>query len=341
MTNIDYGAIIKRSWDLTWKKRWLWVYGLVLAAFASGSSFSNFNSFRNSGSSSSSTKSQIPADLPQQGAKVMGGATNALASWMAHVSPWMWVLLVFAVLVSILVYVLIVWVLSAWAKGALISGLDDADKDKEVNLLTTSPKGLSNAKNLIILSLISFGISFLVLISAMGIFGIGLLVFSVSGLSALAVIWGIIVGIAAFLTIVVAMVLIGMLGVYADRLIVLHHYSPWQAWKKGLSLSKNNFLATALMGLINAVLGCGIGCLSLVLMGLLIVPVLVIFIPLLAVGGILAAGPGAVVAAVFGLLLFIFAATYISVGVRAIMVVFNYATWNQLFRKVMEDEHEA
>src|SRR3989344_4515034 len=33
MSSVDYSRILKRSWQLSWKNKWLWVYGLILAIF--------------------------------------------------------------------------------------------------------------------------------------------------------------------------------------------------------------------------------------------------------------------------------------------------------------------
>ena len=37
MSSIEYDKIISRSWQITKKNKWLWVVGIVIAAFGGGS----------------------------------------------------------------------------------------------------------------------------------------------------------------------------------------------------------------------------------------------------------------------------------------------------------------
>ena len=58
MGSIDYSKIIQRSWEITKKNKWLWVVGIVIAAFGGGSGGSG-----GGGGSSSSTSTNFPSKI--------------------------------------------------------------------------------------------------------------------------------------------------------------------------------------------------------------------------------------------------------------------------------------
>lgn len=339
MTTPDYGKIIHRSWELTWKNKWLWVYGLVLAFMGSG----GYSGGGGSGSSSSSSSSRsvqqiqnnVPADLPKEGQKVLGQATNLLASWLQNVPATTWLLLFLGLVLFLLFALILNMVITAWAKGSLISGLEMADSDEAVGLIETSKRGIAKIKNLIIFGLISLGIVLgLILIATVLFIIIGVLISVLSGAAqvVLAILFGI-VGIAGFITLFVVLVILSMVGIYAERLIVLKNVAPWEAWKKGLSLSKGNFLHTALMGIINLALGCTISCLGLLaLLVLLGIPGVIIVLPMFTNGFHFVAG------SFIGLVILIVMAIYINLLLRAVLVVFDTGNWNLFFKQVMESE---
>ncbi len=334
MQSIDYGKIIKRSWELTWKNKWLWVMGMVLAVFAGGGS---------SGSSSSnSSKLNVPNASPSpaptnlqgfhnQAINVLGEATNVLKTWFMNVPAGNWILLIVLILLFAIFSTVVVWILTAWAKGALISGLDDADMDKEVNLKTVSPKGISKIKDLIIFNLISVGISIAMVVGILLIIGIGFLI--QLAVPVLGIIWMVLFGIVGSLAFLIALVLFAVLTIYAERLIVLENYSPWNAWKKGLSFGKGNFIPTFTMGIINSLIGCTSGCVGLIVIILILaIPGYILIAPIFK-GGFHFPNIGQIIGIVVLFLLFI----TINLLIKAIFVVFDYSNWNLLFKELYKE----
>jgi hypothetical protein len=339
MKNIDYGKIIKRSWEITWKTKWLWVVGLVLAAFSGGTG----SGLQSPGSGSSTSNSIVPNPSPDPNmytvpktdgiTNVLGAATDAIGNWFMSVPVQNWVLIGFGVVLLILFFVAIRWVMVSWANGALILGFEDADNGREVNLKTMSPQGLLKIKDLIVLGLISTGLILLFGLSFLVIMGLGFLVKIAS--PTLGSVWLVLFGIVGFLVLIVFIVIVSMMGVYSDRLIVLKNYKPWDAWKKGFSLTKGNFLATVVMGIINSTIGCVSGCAgTLVLLLLFAIPGYLLISPLF-VGGFHWPGVGQVIGIFVLLLLF----GSISLLIRAVLTVFNCGNWNQFFKQIVENEN--
>lgn len=333
MIEPDYGAIIKRSWQITWKNKWLWVVGLVLGAFGGGGGNYNYSGSGSGSSSSNNLPNNLPKDLPKETSQVLGAATDFLKNWFGQVPVATWVLLGLAILFVVIFFIVISMIIVAWAKGALIAGLKDADEEKEVNLKTMAPSGIASMKNLIIFNLISLGLMIVLVVGSFALVGLpGLILSAVQ--TTLGTIWFVLSGIAVFLTFMVLVFLFAVLTIYAERLIVLKGLSPWQAWKKGFSLGKKQFIPTLVMGIINNCLGCGVGCLAvLAILIVLGIPAFIILAPMFANGFQFPA-----LWQIISGLIILFLGIYSTALVTAIMIVFKYGTWNLLFKEIMKQE---
>src|SRR3989344_7018102 len=111
MASINYGSIISRSVAITKKARWLWVYGILLAALAGGGG--NFN-FPSGGGGSSDTETEVnveenleipqnfPQELQRNGQEVLGRATDTLTMWLGNVPAPMWVFLILGLVILVI-----------------------------------------------------------------------------------------------------------------------------------------------------------------------------------------------------------------------------------------------
>lgn len=324
---MDYGAILKRSWELTKKHKWLWVYGLVLAALSGGGGGGS-----SSGTSFKDLKNGLPKEIPEKTSQVLGQTINAIQAWFRSVPVSIWLLLGVGAFLLILLFVVIAWVIRSWAKGALIAGLHEADQSNDATLVSTSPKGLAAVRPLVIFGLIAFGITLATILS------ISLVVFSGYWLFSFAEVaqklWLVFSVIVGGLSLIVLLVLFAMVSIYADRQIVLQGVAPWPAWKNGFRLARYHFFPTLVMGIINNAVGCTVGCVSLLVMLLVLgIPAAILIIPLFKDGFRLPSLP--VIAA---LILFFLVFVGLNLLVRAILVVFRYGTWNLFFQQILEEE---
>lgn len=332
MKEIDYPKILKRSWYLTWKNKWLWVMGLVLAIFGAGSSSGGGSGRSMNSISATPTPQPIYDQINVQSPDVLGEVSNMLSNWFSNISIYSWVLSITAILFFILFTVVVSWIITSWAKGALIWGLHEADKDVDVNLVGVSPKGISKIRDLLVFRLISLGLTILTVLVLLVVVGLGFLVkvfFPLLGMILL-----VLLGLAGLLCFIVAMILIIMLNIYAERLIVLKNISPWQAWREGLSLARKNFVTTICMGLINSALGCGFGCGSLVILLLVFGPFVYLTIYPVLKNGIESINLTQISVLVIILILFFSVNTLF----RAVFVVFNYGNWNLLFKEIFSEK---
>ncbi len=335
--NIDYGKIVNRSWVIVKKSRWLWVYGLVLAAFGAGGSGGGSGG-GNSGGTSKSLKNlpnKLPSDIKEQGQQVLGAATTAISDWFRAVplTTWLWLLLVLLILFGI--GLIVAMVLKNWAKAGLIYGLDLADKEKPVTLPSTTQTAQRNIMPLVKLGLIQTGV-FLTVLTA-GIVGAGiiaLVVMLLKDLPAAGAIVGILFGLILGGGLIILMMMLSMIGIYADRLVVLYSYQPWDAWKKSFSLTKKSFLSIVVMGLVNSMVGCAVGCLSSVISGIVLaIPGVSLLIPVFSKG---LAGLSVTTGVGLGLLVILF--IQINLVVKGLLVVFNYSNWNLFMKQALSEE---
>ena len=323
----DYGAILSRSLELIKKNKWLFVWGMILAAFASGGSYSQSGNYTNP-SSFESLPEGIPENLPEKTSLVLGTYTTAITEWFQTVSPFTWVLLFFVVVAAVLFGWLVKLIITSWAKGGLIYGFEKGMKNEEATLRNTSPLGVKSIKNLIVLSIIMFFIFIGLFLVVPGIWVLIYLVFSqIEVLATLWVVVGVLGGVVLFFG---SLIILSMITVYAERLIVLKGMAPWEAWKKALTISKGSFLPTLVMGIINMVLGFGLGCISIV------IALVILGIPgyLLVFPNIMAKNwPSPAVWISLAILLLIF--ILVSVLMKAFIIMFKYANWNQMFEHAL------
>lgn len=332
---LDYGKIINKSIDVVKRNKWLLIYGALL-----GGSLGSSGSGGGSSSTSTKTPSDIKSpdiklkDIPSETSKVLGETIGSLTTWFHSISPATWALIILAVILIAIVSIVFGLVIRNWAKASLIIGAQMALAEKEVNLKNTSPLGKAKTKSLIIYSLIVIAIVWGTIL-ALGLIGT-LSYLLLSGNGALLALWGVFIVVPGVIWLVITLIMAAMTSIYAERLIVLDGYKPWDAWKKGLSLSKGNFIPTVVMGIINT-LGTGIfGCLTMVV-ALVILGVpsfLLIYVPF-SRGGY----PPFISWVFMGL--FIVALILTMTLVQAASSVFKHSNWNQVFETLKANEKEV
>lgn len=331
MAQIDFGSIIRRSRELTIKHKWLWIYGLALAAFGgngSGLNFSSTSDLFNKLPQNSSP--DLPTGLPEKTEAVLGTATTVFKQWFFSVPLSTWIILILSLIVLVLLGLLVAWIIRTWAKAALIAGLADADSGKPVTLASTSPSGLASIKHLILYGLIVSSIiwGFLLIFSLIGFTGYLALPTQAR------FVWVLLTLTIGPLIFLILIILSGFATIYAERLIVLHHYSPWAAWKKGLSLSRGNFLPTLVMGLVDRIVAFSVGCLgtlaALIVFG---IPFFLLLFPSFKNGFHM---PSIPVLVLLGLLLVLF--VHLNLLLTAAITVFNFSNWNLFVKEILGQE---
>lgn len=255
---MDYGDLIKRSFRLTWRYKYLWALGL-LAGFGGGNGASyNFGSGFPDGPGDSTT-----------GAAAMQQAVVWLQTHLA---------LVFALILLGFLLMVGLFLIGSWAAAALVHEVNDLENRDEVDTEPTSgfsgawAKGRSAFGRVVVLRLL---VGLIVLgFVALAVVPLILLGLLIAAQSPMAVVVGILAGVLLALILIAAIPFFIALTIsqqYALRYIVLRQKRAVEGLKEGFRLLRENLGQTLLLWLVTV--GLGIGATVALLLAILIVAI--------------------------------------------------------------------
>lgn len=296
---MQYFDIIKRAAKITWRAKYLWVFGLFAGAGVGGSG-SNLNSYNWPGE-----------DMESNGKQIAGEVKDFLAD------NWIWIIIV---VLALLFIGLIFFVLSVIARGALIHCVSHTDAGKPTGFKDGIRAGAKKFFPVFVTSLLAG----LIILAALIILGVpvGLLFyFQMTFRAILLLLFALVIFIP--LAFVVTLVV-----TWSLQYIVIENKKVLESWKLGFALFRHNLGANLLMWLILMLVGLVAGL-------AFVIAVFVVAIPFVLLG-ILAylvvqwAGV-AVVAAMGVMFLFLISLLY-----GAVLSTFQSATWTLMFRELVK-----
>lgn len=255
--NFNFGEVLTRAWQIVWKNRVLWIFGILASCGRGGSNF-NSNVRGNGGNGGFGT----PPDLPPQFQDLFRTIEQNLTAFI----------------VVIIALACIIWILTIFlstvGKIGLIRGTAQADGGSESlmfgQLFSESTPYFWRILGLSLL----VGLPILVVILA---FAVGLVLFAaatssgndISGAGFLALI-PILVGCVCLL--IPVMFVIGMIARQAENAIVLEEMSVMPAISRGWDVFRNNLGPIIIMAIILAVIGLVVGF-------IIAIPVFIVAVP--------------------------------------------------------------
>lgn len=301
---MDYGKILSRAWQITWRWKVLWIFGFLASLGSGGGSGGGGGSGMNNGN---------------RGA---GNFPNF------DMSPEIGGLIIALVCVALIIGI-ILWVLSIISRGALIAGVQQVEDEGQTSFGSAWRVGLSRFWTI-------FGVGFLaalpILIIVLVLIGVGIAVAVGAGynftnaLSDRAL--GIILPALACLiplacvTVVLAVVL-SQIQLYAERAAILEGKGWIDAFKRGWQVLKTNLGPTIVFWLIFLVIG---GVLAAIVVG----GIVALAVPAVALFGNSNPNALAVVTMCGGALIgFVILAV-----VGAIVQTFTSTTWTLVYRQL-------
>jgi hypothetical protein len=308
---MDYSAIIKRAWQVTWRYKALWVLGVF--AGVSGCSSSGGSNYSSKGGSGAD--SGIMPSLP---------SSSQIQEWLLAILP------ALIALVILLFVVGIAWsVLSIAARGGLIVGVNEIEEGREPALPDLWRAGFARFWSLVGLDIILWLPMFLLAILFVVAVAVPIIAAAAAGSQPdpVALVGPLCGSLAVGLPVLlVASFVLGIMYFLAQRYIMLGGQGAVQAAGNSWRFLRARFKDTGLMWLVNA--------------GLNFVASMVVAIPMVAIG-LVAAVPlllaigaknwGAVAA--LGAV-FVIAAMAVSLLYSAVWGTFTSALWTIFFRKV-------
>lgn len=311
---MDFGKVLGRAWEITWRWKMLWVLGFLAALGQGGGSYPQYNyTFSEQDFGRWAYQPGIFAEEFFSGIAVLVLGLCCLA----------------------LIIGIILWVVSIIARGGLIAAVQQVEVEGETSFRrawsagarkfwTLFGLGILAALPIILLVIIGIIILTIGITAGVGLLEVG----EAAGITAMILVT---VTCGGFLCcgLVVLVVILEQIRIYGERAAILEDLGWIDAFKRGWQILVENIGATLILWLIFFALGIVIFGIIFVIMLALSVPMLALFVNAdpgwlligpLCVGGVI----GAIVYAV----------------IRSIIVAFTSSTWTLAFMELTRgDEH--
>jgi hypothetical protein len=296
---MDYGRVLSRAWEITWRWKVLWILGF-LAALGNGLATGN---------------PTYTTDSSDWGYRYYG--------------PWIPPEII-ALLVGIACLVLIIgialWVVSVIARGGLIAGVQQVEKEGTTSFGQAWRAGAGRFWTLVGIGLLS-AIPVIILL----VLGMIVLVATLAGSSAgfseaprgAGIAGAILCGGGLCCGTVLLAIVLGQIRIYAERAAILENLGWIEAFKRGWEVLKENVGPTIVLWLIFLAIG-------LIFAVVVIGGLAVVFAPFIAIVANVDPGPWLIVPICFGGLLGILVFALIS----SIVETFSSATWTLAYREL-------
>jgi hypothetical protein len=300
---MNYGKVLSRAWEITWRWKALWILGF-LAALGRGGGGGNY------------TYRMDMSDWGDWGYRYYAPIPPRVIAFLIG-------LLCLALLIGIAL-----WVLSVMARGGLIAGVQQVEEEESTSFLeawrvgrsrfwTLFGIGILTAIPTIILVLIGIGILVLFILGTVGAFDTS------EAAGAMGIVASLLCGGTLCCGAIVIAVILNQIRIYAERAAILEGLGWIDAFVRGWQVLKENLGPTIVYWLIFFAIG-------LVLFIAISATLVALFVPFFAVVAAMDQSPWLVVPALLGGLLSMVVAALIS----AIVETFSSATWTLAYREM-------
>lgn len=313
---MDYGALIRDAWTITWRHRFLWILGLF-AATTVGSCSTNWGG--------SPFQWQMDSREVSQAAPPVARVADDVSAWIA--ANLGLILLVTAIVALI---ALVLFVVSFVAQGAMARATTDLARGRPTSLGEAWRAGLHLfwrylgmwallfAAALLAAAVIGFVIAIVVAIGALAAPGlprtlIGVLV--------------VLVGIPLALGAIALSIAVSILFAYAQRAIAVENLGPIRALRSGWDLFRAHLGTSLIAWLVNVALAIGAG--IVIAFGVAVVAAV-----LIAVGAILWASLGFATPTIVYIVLGALALLAIAWGLGGIANTFFWTYWTLVYLRL-------
>ena len=347
----NLGQIVKESYSITIKNKWLWVFGALLIA---GAGFNFFSFSDSSGDSKKEYKnisnsvydvpgfpmseddksrlqnldaffSEVPENfeetvLDEKKLKSNQMIVQSLLAFTNVPKQYWWFLVVAFSTFTFLMIVLGLYIKS-WASCALIKGIDAVSQGANIGLKEMSSLGRPYILELIklnifstLLAVVPIGVSFILIIIS----------FEVPGLTILLGLIGLVLFLASFV-----FMLLVFAGAVLGKVALTITGKKWkEAFIDGFNLAKAYIVDVIALGVVNCCFTVVLTCLSVII----IVPLLIALV--IGFFGAALIPPLIFVIAILGLLVFV-AVVLLFTAAGAAFAVFKQSTWVLLYKQLI------
>lgn len=311
--------IYRKAIDIALKNKPIWVIGVAVAVFSGG----GFNLSQNF---NIGDFNELKRDLDPQ---IFNQLSEYFKDLLGSVPTYLWVLFGLSFILALIVGFVFSLVVRNWAIGSLIGGINDAIDQKVVTLKSSSAHGIRGLKSLIWLNLVPWFLYFLTFLVVIFLIIILFVIFWPLRILAILVLGTL--SVLAFLA-------LAAIQIWATRVAVLEGKSGKESFFEGWQLVKEHLFKMIVLGCSNTCISCLSGC-------VLSCFVITIIVPLGLSGaffyslshenpiitfGLLTIGLIFIIPLLLGIILF-----------QGIYTVFNYSTWNILYREIRQKNSQG
>ena len=302
---MDYGKVLSRAWEITWRWKVLWILGFLVSLGSGG------------GGGGSPSYTFTGNDVEEWTHEYL--APEAIAGILALVAGV--VCLAFVVAIAL-------WVISVMARGGLIAGVQQVEDEGSTSFLQAWRVGRGKFWTLFGISILAaipllilvLGMVVLLVLGIVGAVGFSETAELLAGGSILA---AIACACGMFCGLFILAIVLDQIRVYAERAAILEDMGWIDAFKRGWEVLKENLGPTIIFWLIFLAIG-------LFFAALIIGGMFVLAIPMFLAFTQVDPGPWLVVPICCGgLIVFILAAL-----INAIVQTFTSATWTLAYREM-------
>lgn len=316
--NFSYRDILKKSFVIVKKYKFLWFFGFFAAFLGTGGELNTmFNSYSNIGETSENVFGL--QSLYQGG--IFWSLYNNIETFFATY-PWQ---ALFMLLMVVVIFIVVIW-LAIVSQIALFNLVNKIEKNKKVNYSEGYQAGNKYFGSVFLINILVKVILYgLLVVIAAPLLSWFLLKGNVWG--------GILFVILLFFFFIPISIIASFIVKYAVAYIVIQGQRTGQAVKLGWELFKKNWLVSIEMAIIILVLGLVVGLIILIAIGLASVPFFLIAIAALFFGS----STGFYVAVVLGMV-----AWFVIIAILgSAYVAFQYVTWTLLFLELVGDNAQS
>lgn len=304
---MDFGKVLGRAWEITWRWKMLWVLGF-LAALGQGSG--------------PNPNYSLSGDEFERYGYRLGDSAEQFFALLSG--------LVLGLICLVLIVAIVLWVVSVIARGGLIAGVQQVEEEGSTSFGKAWSVGVRKFWTLFglgILAVLPLILLFIIgiIVLALGIFvGIGLMdVGEAAGITTIILV-SIICGGFLCCGLFILVIVLEQIRIYGERAAILEDLGWIDAFKRGWEVLKDNLGATIILWLIFFAIGIVIFGLSFALVFALAAPLLG-FLFVVDDPGWLLLGP-LCIGGVLGTVVFAL--------IRSIVMAFTSATWTLAFREM-------
>jgi hypothetical protein len=314
---MDYGKVLGRAWEITWRWKVLWILGFLASLGSGGGGGGGSNAYTGNGGDFNIdkwTQGIPPGDFLPAVSGIIG--------------------IIIAVVCVLFIIFIALWVVSVIARGGLIAGVQQVEDEGSTTFRTAWVAGRKKFWTLFGLGILAV-IPMIILIFA-GIILLGLGIAAAVGamdISETAGIAGIVmISLLCGGFLCCGMIILGIvleqIRVYGERAAILEDLGWINAFKRGWQVLKENLGPTIIFWLIFLAIGIVIFVISFAIIAALAAPFLLLLLPSVDPGTWLivpACFAGLVMVIVFAL-------------IKSVVTTFSSATWTLAYREMTGKE---